>query len=141
MFPRGWAGDGAHRQRRGLRLAEPDHAVTGAAQRRVNAQNDPVRLGGGRGAVGRGRDASPPGGALTHLLELLRGDAHARDCARAARDKSSVEQARNILAAQATREQRLEAADDVIVNTGTLAALEQFVLTLHQNYEKQAANA
>ncbi len=26
-------------------------------------------------------------------------------------------------------------ADDVIVNTGTLADLEQFVLTLHRNYE------
>jgi dephospho-CoA kinase len=51
-----------------------------------------------------------------------------------ARDGSSEEQAKRILAAQATREQRLDAADDVIVNTGTLADLEQFVKTLHENY-------
>lgn len=50
------------------------------------------------------------------------------------RDGSSAEQAQQILAAQASREQRLEAADDVIVNTGTLADLEQFVTTLHRNY-------
>jgi dephospho-CoA kinase len=54
------------------------------------------------------------------------------------RDQSSAEQAQSILAAQASREQRLAAADDVIVNTGTLADLEQFVLTLHQNYERLA---
>ena len=54
------------------------------------------------------------------------------------RDKSSAEQAQQILAAQASREQRLDAADDVIVNTGTLADLEQFVLTLHRNYERLA---
>ena len=51
------------------------------------------------------------------------------------RDGSDAAQAANILAAQARREQRLAAADDVIVNTGTLAELEQFVLTLHRNYE------
>lgn len=56
-----------------------------------------------------------------------------------ARDQSSAEQAQSILAAQASREQRLAAADDVIVNTGTLADLEQFVLTLHQNYERLAS--
>jgi dephospho-CoA kinase len=50
------------------------------------------------------------------------------------RDRTDAEQARQILAAQATREQRLEAADDVIVNTGTLDDLEQFVATLHRNY-------
>jgi dephospho-CoA kinase len=55
-----------------------------------------------------------------------------------ARDQSNAEQAQSILAAQASREQRLAAADDVIVNTGTLADLEQFVLTLHQNYERLA---
>ncbi len=54
------------------------------------------------------------------------------------RDGSSAEQAQQILAAQASREQRLDAADDVIVNTGTLADLEQFVLTLHRNYERLA---
>jgi dephospho-CoA kinase len=51
-----------------------------------------------------------------------------------ARDGSSLEQARQILAAQASREDRLNAADDVIVNTGTLQDLQQFVQTLHRNY-------
>lgn len=51
-----------------------------------------------------------------------------------ARDSSSPEQARQILAAQASREDRLDAADDVIVNTGTLQDLQQFVQTLHRNY-------
>jgi dephospho-CoA kinase len=50
------------------------------------------------------------------------------------RDQSSVEMARNILAAQASREQRLSVADDVIVNTGTLEDLPGFVTTLHKNY-------
>ena len=58
-----------------------------------------------------------------------------------ARDRSSADQARNILAAQVTREQRLAVADDVIVNTGTLADLEKFVLTLHQNYVRLAEMA
>lgn len=51
-----------------------------------------------------------------------------------ARDKSSPELARQILAAQASREERLDAADDVIVNTGTLEDLHKFVQTLHRNY-------
>jgi dephospho-CoA kinase len=51
-----------------------------------------------------------------------------------ARDSSSPELAQQILAAQASREDRLEAADDVIVNTGTLEDLHQFVQTLHRNY-------
>lgn len=51
-----------------------------------------------------------------------------------ARDGSSPEQAHQILAAQASREDRLDAADDVIVNTGTLQDLHQFVQTLHRNY-------
>ncbi len=86
-----------------------------------------------------------------HVIPLLveggRSDAYDRvlvvDCPEeqqierlTARDNTTVEQARQILAAQASREQRLEAADDVIVNTGTLADLEQFVLTLHRNYER-----
>lgn len=51
-----------------------------------------------------------------------------------ARDNSSPELARQILAAQASREDRLDAADDVIVNTGTLQDLQRFVQTLHRNY-------
>jgi dephospho-CoA kinase len=51
-----------------------------------------------------------------------------------ARDGASAEQAQRILDAQASREQRLEIADDVIVNTGALEDLQGFVETLHQNY-------
>lgn len=51
------------------------------------------------------------------------------------RDGSDETQARNILAAQASREVRLAIADDVIVNTGTLEELQQFVQTLHGNYK------
>lgn len=51
-----------------------------------------------------------------------------------ARDGSNSELAQQILAAQASREDRLDAADDVIVNTGTLRDLHQFVQTLHRNY-------
>jgi dephospho-CoA kinase len=51
-----------------------------------------------------------------------------------ARDGASAEQAQRILDAQASREQRLEIADDVIVNTGALEDLQGFVETLHRNY-------
>lgn len=51
-----------------------------------------------------------------------------------ARDSTSRQQAEEILAAQASREERLDAAHDVIENTGTLEDLQGFVQTLHQNY-------
>ena len=51
-----------------------------------------------------------------------------------ARDNTTREQAVRMLASQGTREQRLAVADDVIVNTGTLAELQGFVQTLHRNY-------
>jgi dephospho-CoA kinase len=50
------------------------------------------------------------------------------------RDSSSREQAAEILAAQASREERLNAAHDVIENTGTLADLQRSVQILHRNY-------
>lgn len=50
------------------------------------------------------------------------------------RDGADETLARRMLAAQASREERLSAADDVIVNTGTLEDLARFVLTLHRNY-------
>jgi dephospho-CoA kinase len=79
------------------------------------------------------------------LVESSRTDAYDRvlvvDCPEEdqiarlmSRDDTSREQATKILAAQVTREQRLAAADDVIVNTGTLGELERFVQTLHRNY-------
>ncbi len=51
-----------------------------------------------------------------------------------ARDGSTLEQARQILAAQVSRESRLAAADDVVVNDGDLAALRDRVAELHAKY-------
>jgi dephospho-CoA kinase len=56
-----------------------------------------------------------------------------------ARDSTTLEQARAILAAQASRAARLEAADDVIVNSGTVADLRQAVDSLHERYLRLAA--
>jgi dephospho-CoA kinase len=55
------------------------------------------------------------------------------------RDGTDASAGQRILDAQASREQRLSVADDVIVNTGTLADLQAFVRTLHENYELLAA--
>jgi dephospho-CoA kinase len=48
---------------------------------------------------------------------------------------------RDILAAQATREQRLALADDVIDNSGALGALERQVSRLHEKYLTLAAKS
>jgi len=55
------------------------------------------------------------------------------------RDGADDTAAQRILDAQASRDQRLSVADDVIVNTGTLDDLRRFVRTLHENYELLAA--
>ncbi len=51
-----------------------------------------------------------------------------------ARDGSSVDDARAILASQAPRAVRLAAADDVLLNTATVADLRQAVDRLHEKY-------
>jgi dephospho-CoA kinase len=51
-----------------------------------------------------------------------------------ARDGSSTEHARAILASQASRAARRGAADDVLLNTGTVAELRQAVDRLHEQY-------
>ena len=56
-----------------------------------------------------------------------------------ARDSTTLEQARAIIAAQASRAARLEAADDVIVNSGTVSELRQAVDGLHEHYLRLAA--
>ena len=56
-----------------------------------------------------------------------------------ARDAETVEQARKILAAQASREERLAIADDVIVNNGTLAETRATVARLDRKYRQVAA--
>ncbi|SMY36740.1 Dephospho-CoA kinase [Photobacterium malacitanum] len=50
------------------------------------------------------------------------------------RDNVSLEQIKNILSAQATRQQRLDAADDIICNNGDNQALLTQVAQLHQHY-------
>jgi dephospho-CoA kinase len=51
-----------------------------------------------------------------------------------ARDGATLDQARGILAAQATRAARLAAADDIIVNGGELSELRDQVAKLHAKY-------
>lgn len=95
------------------------------------------------------RAAAAGGDYQIHVIPLLvetgRPDAYDRvlvvDCPESAqmerllaRDGTSGEQAAKILAAQASREDRLNAAHDVIENTGTLEDLRRFVQTLHRNY-------
>jgi dephospho-CoA kinase len=55
-----------------------------------------------------------------------------------ARDGSTEEQARAILASQASRSARLAAADDVLLNSGTVADLRQAVDQLHERYLRVA---
>jgi dephospho-CoA kinase len=57
------------------------------------------------------------------------------------RDGCDLTQAQAMLAAQATREQRLAIADDIIVNDQTPHALESNVASLHHKYQGLAAEA
>jgi dephospho-CoA kinase len=56
-----------------------------------------------------------------------------------ARDSIGLEQAQAILAAQASRKNRLTAADDVLENAGTVTQLRQAVDRLHERYRRLAA--
>jgi dephospho-CoA kinase len=56
-----------------------------------------------------------------------------------ARDGCSLDQARAILSAQASRDRRINAADDVLVNSGTVSELREGVDTLHRRYLSLAA--
>ncbi|CUA86794.1 dephospho-CoA kinase [Pseudidiomarina woesei] len=58
----------------------------------------------------------------------------------ATRDKTSAEQVQAIIEAQASREQRLAAADNVIDNNGVVEALPKQVEKLHELYLRLAAN-
>lgn len=51
-----------------------------------------------------------------------------------ARDGSTLQQAKQVLAAQVSREARLAAADDVILNDGDVGALHDRVAELHFRY-------
>ncbi|WP_318463761.1 dephospho-CoA kinase [Photobacterium leiognathi] len=54
------------------------------------------------------------------------------------RDNVSIKQIKNILASQASRKQRLDAADDVITNNGDNKALVSQVEQLHLQYLKMS---
>ena len=58
-----------------------------------------------------------------------------------ARDSISLDQARAILAAQASRASRLKAADDVLINSGTVTQLRHAVDRLHERYLQLAENS
>ena len=55
-----------------------------------------------------------------------------------ARDSNERDQVERIIASQASRQQRLDAADDVICNDKDLQALQSGVETLHQHYLEMA---
>jgi dephospho-CoA kinase len=55
-----------------------------------------------------------------------------------ARDQISREQAMVILRAQASRDERLAIADDVLDNSGSISELQQKVEKLHQEYLRMA---
>ncbi|MES9956146.1 MAG: dephospho-CoA kinase [Sedimenticola sp.] len=57
------------------------------------------------------------------------------------RDGITSEQARAILDTQATREQRLSVANDIIDNSGTIEDLDASVLALHRQYLALSENA
>jgi dephospho-CoA kinase len=52
----------------------------------------------------------------------------------AERDEVSTDQVEQMVSAQMEREKRLEKADDVLVNTGTIEELEKKVEELHEKY-------
>jgi dephospho-CoA kinase len=55
------------------------------------------------------------------------------------RDSISMDEARAIIASQASRADRLRAADDVLENSGTVPELRQAVDRLHAEYQRIAA--
>ena len=72
------------------------------------------------------------------VVDVPRGVQLARLVARDGVDAAAAEA---MVAAQASRGQRLAIADDVVVNDGPLAALDRAVETLHRRYGALAASA
>ena len=52
------------------------------------------------------------------------------------RDDSDIEVIKNIMKSQVSRQTRIDAADDIILNTGSLDSLNKKVNSLHQQYIK-----
>ncbi len=72
------------------------------------------------------------------VVDLPEEEQIRRLCARDAIDPAL---ARRMVASQASRRERLAAADDVLLNTGDREALRRAVDRLHEDYLKQAAAA
>jgi len=101
------------------------------------------------------RIAAAPGPYVVHVVPLLVESPGYRgrvgrvlvvDCPEAlqvarVRQRSGLpeEQVRSIIASQIQRERRLAAADDVIDNSGSIAAMQQEVRRLHEKYLALAA--
>jgi dephospho-CoA kinase len=83
------------------------------------------------------------GGARDHVDRILVVDADENVQLQRlmARDSVTEAEARAVLAAQASRAERLKAADDVLVNTGTVPELRQAIDELHRRYLELAAAA
>ncbi|WP_318472789.1 dephospho-CoA kinase [Photobacterium leiognathi] len=75
---------------------------------------------------------------MTHRLLVVDVDEQLQIERTQQRDNVSVEQIKNILASQASREQRLDAADDIITNNGDNKALVSQVEQLHLQYLKMS---
>ncbi|WP_305813323.1 dephospho-CoA kinase [Photobacterium leiognathi] len=75
---------------------------------------------------------------MTHRLLVVDVDEQLQIERTQQRDNVSVEQIKNILASQASREKRLDAADDVITNNGDNKALVSQVEQLHLQYLKMS---
>ncbi|WP_318433441.1 dephospho-CoA kinase [Photobacterium leiognathi] len=75
---------------------------------------------------------------MTHRLLVVDVDEQVQIERTQQRDNVSIEQIKNILASQASREQRLDAADDVITNNGDNKALISQVEQLHLQYLKMS---
>lgn len=56
------------------------------------------------------------------------------------RDNTSAEAVKTIISTQLTRQMRLQKADDIIINTKDMAALEKSILYLHNIYIELAAD-
>ncbi|MEO1246498.1 MAG: dephospho-CoA kinase [Pseudomonadota bacterium] len=81
---------------------------------------------------------SPLAAALDRIL-VVDCDEDTQIARLIARDAESEKQARRILAAQATRAERLAIADDVVSNDGSLAELRESTVAVHRQYLELAS--
>jgi dephospho-CoA kinase len=79
--------------------------------------------------------------ALVSLVLVVDAPVEAQQARLVARDRISAALARQMLAAQATRAQRLDRADDVILNAGDPSDVARAVQQLHPFYLALAAGA